>query len=92
MLEIAANLSAAVAMAWSVFAAFSAESPSLSPPATSATACGLPPKPEPPPKPSFQSSVEVTSLDVAVVDDRGKPVPNLSASDFVVRRRQFFRA
>ena len=38
-----------------------------------------------PPKPSFQSSVEVTSLDVTVVDDRGKPVPNLSPSDFVVR-------
>jgi VWFA-related protein len=49
--------------------------------------CGLPlaSAQQPPPKPSFQSSVEVTSLDVTVVDDRGKPVPNLSPSDFVVR-------
>jgi VWFA-related protein len=40
---------------------------------------------QPPPKPSFQSSVEVTSLDVTVVDDRGKPVPNLAPADFNVR-------
>jgi VWFA-related protein len=38
-----------------------------------------------PPKPSFQSSVEVTSLDVTVVDDRGKPVSGLTPADFVVR-------
>ena len=40
---------------------------------------------QPPPKPSFQSSVEVTSLDVTVVDDRGKPIPNLAPADFVVK-------
>jgi len=40
---------------------------------------------QPPPKPSFQTSVEVTSLDVTVVDDRGKPVANLTPADFVVR-------
>src|SRR3954471_12814950 len=38
-----------------------------------------------PPKPSFQSSVEVTSLDVTVVDDRGKPIPNLTPADFIVK-------
>jgi VWFA-related protein len=40
---------------------------------------------QPPPKPSFQSSVEVTSLDVTVVDDRGKPITNLAPADFAVR-------
>jgi VWFA-related protein len=39
----------------------------------------------PPPKPSFQSSVEVTSLDVTVVDDKGKPISTLTPADFVVR-------
>ena len=39
----------------------------------------------PPPKPSFQSSVEVTSLDVTIVDDRGKPVTNLTPADFSVK-------
>ena len=38
-----------------------------------------------PPNPSFQSSVEVTSLDVTVVDDRGKPVASLTPADFVVK-------
>jgi VWFA-related protein len=38
-----------------------------------------------PPKPSFQSSVEVTSLDVTVVDDKGKPLENLTPADFVVK-------
>ena len=38
-----------------------------------------------PPPPSFQSSVEVTSLDVTVVDDRGKPIASLAPADFVVR-------
>src|SRR5262249_48698153 len=40
---------------------------------------------QPPPKPSFQATVEVTSLDVTVVDDRGKPVQNLTPLDFNVR-------
>ncbi|MBI3399983.1 MAG: VWA domain-containing protein [Acidobacteria bacterium] len=35
--------------------------------------------------PRFTSSVEVTSLDVAVVDDRGKPVADLKPADFNVR-------
>jgi VWFA-related protein len=35
--------------------------------------------------PRFTSSVEVTSLDVAVVDDRGKPIADLTPADFVVR-------
>jgi VWFA-related protein len=39
----------------------------------------------PPPKPSFQSSVEVTSLDVTVVDDKGKPLVNLTPADFAVK-------
>ena len=38
-----------------------------------------------PPKPSFQSSVEVTSLDVNVVDDKGKPLVNLAPADFAVK-------
>src|SRR5205085_1310857 len=40
---------------------------------------------QPLPKPSFQAGVEVTSLDVTVVDDRGKPFANLTPDDFVVR-------
>jgi VWFA-related protein len=39
-------------------------------------------QPQPPP---FKSSVEVTSLDVSVVDDRGKPIANLAPGDFTVR-------
>lgn len=38
-----------------------------------------------PPVPSFQASVEVTSLDVTVVDDRGRPVTDLLSTDFIVR-------
>src|SRR5262249_11239744 len=38
-----------------------------------------------PPKPSFQASVEVTPLDVTVVDDQGRPVRNLTPADFSVR-------
>jgi len=40
---------------------------------------------QPPAKPSFQSSVDVTPLDVTVVDDRGRPIPNLTPGDFTVR-------
>ncbi len=40
---------------------------------------------QPPPKPSFQSSVEVTSLDVTVVDDKGKPLTTLTPADFAVK-------
>jgi VWFA-related protein len=47
-----------------------------------AVATGQPPQP---PKPSFQSSVEVTSLDVTIVDDKGKPIDTLKPADFVVR-------
>ena len=35
--------------------------------------------------PRFQSSVEVTSLDVSVVDDKGKPITDLTPADFTVR-------
>ena len=35
--------------------------------------------------PRFQSSTEVISLDVAAVDDRGRPVQGLAAADFNVR-------
>src|SRR5215471_21558679 len=35
--------------------------------------------------PRFRASVEVTSLDVSVVDDRGKPIAGLEPSDFAVR-------
>jgi len=35
--------------------------------------------------PAFKSSVEVTSLDVTVVDGNGKPIPSLAPEDFVVR-------
>ena len=38
--------------------------------------------PQPPTKPRFQSSVEVTSLDVSVVDDKGKPITDLTPADF----------
>ena len=37
------------------------------------------------PPPAFKSSVEVTSLDVTVVDTNGKPITNLTPADFVVR-------
>jgi len=42
-------------------------------------------EPQPQAKPSFQSSVDVTSLDVTVVDDKGKPITNLAPADFNVR-------
>jgi VWFA-related protein len=37
------------------------------------------------PPPRFQSSVEVTPVDVTVVDDRGQPIRDLAPSDFSVR-------
>src|SRR6185503_12935582 len=40
---------------------------------------------QPPQEPRFQSSVEVTSLDISVVDDRGKPIDGLTPADFTVR-------
>src|SRR5947209_6748771 len=36
-------------------------------------------------QPRFRASVEVTSLDVSVVDDHGKPIQNLTPADFNVR-------
>ena len=35
--------------------------------------------------PKFQSSVDVTSIDVSVVDDRGQPILRLTPADFNVR-------
>jgi VWFA-related protein len=35
--------------------------------------------------PRFRTSVDVTSIDVTVVDDRGKPILDLHPSDFTVR-------
>jgi VWFA-related protein len=35
--------------------------------------------------PRFQSSVDLTSVDVTVVDDRGKPIATLTPTDFTVR-------
>lgn len=35
--------------------------------------------------PRFRSGVEVTSLDVSVVDDRGRPIAGLTADDFNVK-------
>jgi len=46
-------------------------------------AVGVPAQSPQPPR--FQTSVEVTSVDVAVVDDRGKPITDLTPADFVVR-------
>lgn len=40
---------------------------------------------QPPQTPVFRSSVEVTSVDVGVVDRDGKPILGLSASDFIVQ-------
>jgi VWFA-related protein len=40
---------------------------------------------QPPQEPRFQTSVEVTSLDISVVDDRGKPIDGLTPADFTVR-------
>ena len=36
-------------------------------------------------QPRFQTSVDVTSLDVGVVDDRGHPITTLTPADFTVR-------
>ena len=33
----------------------------------------------------FRSSVELTSVDISVVDDRGRPVTDLKPTDFTVR-------
>ena len=35
--------------------------------------------------PRFQSGVEVVPIDVTVVDDRGRPLPGLTSTDFTVR-------
>jgi len=35
--------------------------------------------------PRFKAAVEVTSIDVTVVDDRGQPIPDLTPADFIVR-------
>jgi VWFA-related protein len=40
---------------------------------------------QPPQTPVFRSSVEVTSIDVGVVDRQGKPITDLGAGDFVVQ-------
>src|SRR5262245_23501961 len=40
-------------------------------------------QPQQPPR--FQTSVEVTPVDVTVVDDRGRPVADLTPADFNVR-------
>jgi VWFA-related protein len=40
---------------------------------------------QPPQEPRFQTSVEVTSLDISVVDDHGKPIAGLTPNDFSVR-------
>jgi VWFA-related protein len=42
-------------------------------------------QPPPQPQPRFQTGVELTSMDVTVVDDRGKPVTTLTPADFNVR-------
>ena len=49
------------------------------------TQCRLQPPFAQQPQPAFKSSVEVTSLDVTVVDTNGKPITNLTPADFVVR-------
>ncbi len=52
----------------------------------SVLACGdLASAQQAPAQPRFKSSVEVTSIDVAVVDSQGKPLPNLVPADFTVR-------
>jgi VWFA-related protein len=43
------------------------------------------PRPAQQEPPRFRSSVEVTSLDISVVDDRGKPIAGLTPADFSVR-------
>jgi VWFA-related protein len=47
-------------------------------------AAGQAPQPQQEP-PRFRATVEVTSLDVTVVDDRGKPIAGLAPEDFAVR-------
>ena len=42
-------------------------------------------QPQQPPTPVFRSSVEVTSLDVGVVDKDSKPIADLTPADFVVQ-------
>src|SRR6266480_3840330 len=36
-------------------------------------------------RPQFRSGVEVTSIDVTVVDNRGRPIPDLKLGEFLVR-------
>ena len=42
-------------------------------------------RPQQPAPPVFRSSVELTSLDVSVVDDRGRAIADLKPDDFTVR-------
>ena len=44
-----------------------------------------PPPQEPAPTPTFRTGVDVIAVDVAVTDNRGRPVEDLLAPDFVVR-------
>lgn len=59
-----------------------AQPPAASPPPAPPSAAQPPPAQEPP---RFRSSVDVTSLDVSVVDDRGRPVSGLTPEEFTVR-------
>ena len=42
-------------------------------------------QPQTPPLPTFRSSVEVTTVDVTVVDNAGRPLADLQPADFTVR-------
>ena len=56
--------------------------------AIAVAAAQQPPPQQPPPQqepPRFRASVDVTSLDVSVVDDHGKPFLGLKPEDFNVR-------
>lgn len=40
---------------------------------------------EPQPSPVFRAEVELVAIDVSVIDDQGRPVPDLTVADFTVR-------
>ena len=40
---------------------------------------------EPPQRPTFRSGVDVIEVDVTVIDDDGRPIPDVDASEFTVR-------
>jgi VWFA-related protein len=43
------------------------------------------PPPQDPPQPTFRTTVDLVPVDVNIIDDSGRPIPDLKAADFVLK-------